>query len=79
MTIIYCDNKDCAFQEKDQCVRPHITLSDHAFLPPAKFLRACKSYEERISNQPLDADTKYSGDPDNNSRRDVDVFHAPML
>lgn len=30
-------------------------------------------------NQSPDADTKSSGDPDNNPRKDVDIFHAPML
>ena len=40
--------------------------------------------QERISrlihpNQSLDSDTKSSGDPDKNLRKDVDVFHAPML
>lgn len=45
--IVYCDNKGCAFQEQDRCDRPHITLRDHALLPPAAFLRACISYEKR--------------------------------
>ena len=27
----------------------------------------------------LDSDTKYSGNPDNNSRKEIDIFHAPML
>lgn len=37
--------------------------------------------EPESANQPPDAVTKrsYSGDPDNNPRKDVDVFHAPML
>ncbi len=47
MTIIYCDNKGCTFQVKAQCVRPHITLSNSPLLPPAPFLRLCRSYEER--------------------------------
>jgi len=39
--------------------------------------RACGNYPP--PNQSLDSDTKYSGDPDNNPRKDVDIFHAPML
>ncbi len=38
--------------------------------------KACQFFEY---NQLLDADTKYSGDPDKNPRKDIDVFHAPML
>ncbi|MEA1885071.1 MAG: hypothetical protein U9N62_11215 [Thermotogota bacterium] len=30
-------------------------------------------------NQSLDSDIKYSDNPDNNPRKDVDVFSAPML
>jgi hypothetical protein len=32
-------------------------------------------------NQPLDSGTKrsYSGNPDNNPRKNIDIFHAPMF
>ena len=35
--------------------------------------------KRKIANQAPDAGTKYSGDPDKNPRKDVDIFHAPML
>ena len=47
MTTIYCDNKGCTFQAKDQCIKPYVTLHDSALLPPAPFLRLCRSYEKR--------------------------------
>ena len=47
MTIINCDNKNCASQESGKCTRLYVTLSDSALLPPAPFLRLCKSYEKR--------------------------------
>lgn len=36
---------------------------------------------DNAPNQTLDSDIKrsYSGDPDNNPRKDVDIFHAPVL
>lgn len=46
MTIVYCDNENCAFQKKGNCVKSFISLRDHAFLPPTAFLRACTAYEK---------------------------------
>ena len=43
------------------------------------FADATKAWRNEIPNKLLDPDTKNSGDPDNNPRRNVDIFHAPML
>ena len=34
---------------------------------------------QQLYNQPLDSDSESNGDPDNNPRKNVDIFHAPML
>ena len=54
--------------EEDVSIRLFVAYLNCRYAPPSP-------------NQALDSDAKrsYSGDPDNNPRKDVDIFHAPML